>query len=198
MRVGLSTGASPDKSMTYESCIADLWYHMASFFGGFMTYCAERFWQKVGKDIPDRCWPWMGRIESGKRAMGYGRLDYQGVIGCYAHRVAYYLARPGRIEIKAGIGEQVLHRCDNPLCCNPRHLFLGDHARNMRDKARRGRAPHYRSTESPRAKLTAEDVFWMRMQKKYGATKKALAMLYEVSETTVSGACYGRHYQDVT
>jgi hypothetical protein len=64
-------------------------------------------------------------------------------------------------------------------------------------KVAKGRCPDFRGERAPRAKLSAEDVFWMRLQKKYGATKKALAMLYEVSEATVSGALYGRHYQDV-
>jgi hypothetical protein len=68
----------------------------------------------------------------------------------------------------------------------------------MGDKVARGRVLDMRGARGPRAKLTAEDVFWMRIQKRYGATKKALAMLYEVSEATVSGACYGRHYQDVS
>jgi hypothetical protein len=68
----------------------------------------------------------------------------------------------------------------------------------MHDKVVRGRTPDFRGGRGPRSKLTSEDVFWMRLQKKYGATKKALALLYEVSEATVSGALYGRHYRDVT
>lgn len=68
----------------------------------------------------------------------------------------------------------------------------------MADKKAKGRSKIWsHSTESPRAKLTSEDVFFMRLQKKCGATKKALALLYEVSEATISGAIYGRHYTDV-
>lgn len=61
-------------------------------------------------------------------------------------------------------------------------------------KGRKQSAEHI----AARAKLSAEDVRDIRYKKKAGATKKALAMLYEVSEATISGACYGRHYQDVS
>jgi hypothetical protein len=152
---------------------------------------------KIEQKKPDECWPWIGKY---KDELGYGRFDINGV-AYRAHRVVYFYFFGGISLAGPRGGEEglmVCHRCDNPGCCNPAHLFLGTHDDNMADKKVKGRAPHYESTKSPRAKLTAEDVFWMRMQKKYGATKKALAMLYEVSEATVSGACYGRHYQDVT
>jgi hypothetical protein len=128
-------------------------------------------------------------------------MDLLGEKGVYAHRVAYIAANPrcGLSLKDDGSREQcVLHRCDNPICCNPAHLFVGSHDDNMADKKAKGRSRIWgHSTVTPRAKLTSEDVFWMRLQKKYGATKKALALLYEVSEATVSGALYGRHYQDV-
>ena len=158
-------------------------------------------WKKVKKGRSKECWPWLGYISTGKRtgiSGGYGRLDIDGVAGVYAHRAAYLSANPGSITLGARDGIMVLHKCDNPICCNPKHLFLGTHDDNMADKKAKGRAPHYESTKSPRAKLTADDVFWMRIQKRYGATKKSLAMLYEVSEATVSGACYGRHYRDIS
>lgn len=89
------------------------------------------------------------------------------------------------------------HSCDNPPCCNPKHLIVGTQAENTQDKIDRGRMPDYRGSRGPRAKLSDEDVFWIRMQKKYGATVRALALLHEVSMATISGALYGRHYQDV-
>lgn len=151
-------------------------------------------WKKIEQRGSDECWPWKGYTSS-----GYGRIDICGIKGVYAHRAAYIAAFPGSVPLKDdGADQDVLHRCDNPICCNPNHLFIGTHAENMEDKRKKGRAPRLIGERGPRAKLTAEDVFWMRMQKKYGATKKALAMLYEVSEATISGALYGRHYQDVT
>lgn len=147
-------------------------------------------WSKVERRGADECWPWKGW----RHDKGYGRVEINDE-NFYAHRVIFDLANPGIIQLRDdGSKEQcVLHRCDNPVCCNPRHLFIGTHADNMEDKKNKGRV----SRAKPRAKLTAEDVFWMRMQKKYGATKKALALLYDVSMATVSGALYGRHYRDV-
>ncbi len=152
-------------------------------------------WNKVEKRGDSECWPWTGYVSS-----GYGRLDINGVKGVYAHRAAYLSKNPGSISLKDdGSKEQcVLHRCDNPRCCNPAHLFLGSHDDNMADKASKGRANIWSSSiETPRAKLSAEDVFAIRAHKKGGATIKAIQMLYEVSRSTVCGALYGRHYKDI-
>ena len=161
-----------------------------------MTNSIESVWDKVERHRWNQCWPWIGKSKSDA---GYGRLDIAGVEGVYAHRAAYLSAHPGSIELKDdGSKEQcIMHRCDNPKCCNPRHLVLGSHLENMADMRAKKRGHKYVSTQSPRAKLTAEDVFWIRMQKKYGATKNALALLYEVSTATISGVCYGRHYRDI-
>lgn len=161
-----------------------------------MTNTVEAVWRKIERRGPDECWPWIGGNQSDA---GYGRLDIERVEGVYAHRAAYLSAHPGSIPLRNDQerGRCVLHRCDNPSCCNPRHLFIGSHLENMQDKASKGRTPDFRGARGPRAKFTADEVFFVRLQKKAGATKKALAMLHEVSEATISGMLYGRHYRDV-
>src|SRR5437899_3345664 len=92
-----------------------------------------RFWRMVDQRSRSECWPWLGHTNR----KGYGRI--YGGIGQdngvqSAHRVSYrihYGAIPGKLW--------VLHRCDNPPCVNPAHLFIGTVADNVRDMMAKGR-----------------------------------------------------------
>lgn len=99
---------------------------------GARQHCslACRFWSKVAKTADnDGCWNWIAG-----RHKGYGTFGIDGG-KTQAPRVAYLLANgPFDLELF------VLHRCDNPACCNPRHLFLGTHDDNMRDMSEKGRS----------------------------------------------------------
>jgi DNA-binding CsgD family transcriptional regulator len=98
-----------------------------SSMGGAHGTLADRFWSKVEKS-EDGCWTWRGAI--GYAGYGVLRRHYKIVL---AHRVAYELTYgdPGSLD--------VLHRCDKPLCVRPEHLFIGTHADNMHDMAKKGR-----------------------------------------------------------
>jgi HNH endonuclease len=102
---------------------------------------ANRFWAKVDKygPTPKRspelgpCWLWQAAID--KR--GYGRFGIGAFKNCrvfFAHRVAFFLSgndMPDHL--------MCCHRCDNPACCNPSHLFTGTHNDNMADMTLKGR-----------------------------------------------------------
>jgi len=92
---------------------------------------SERFWSYVDKRGDDQCWPWMGGVSSD----GYGSFKLASYCTVTASRVA--LISSTQTE-PAGL--HVLHRCDNPRCCNPGHLRFGSIAQNMQDKVAKGRA----------------------------------------------------------
>lgn len=82
------------------------------------------------------CWLWPGTVRARKgkdKSVGYGVTKYLGAL-VKAHRLSFQLHK-GPIPL----GGHVLHKCDVPLCVNPDHLYVGDHATNMLDVKRRGR-----------------------------------------------------------
>lgn len=99
-----------------------------------------RFWARVAKG--EGCWLWQGSVSPN----GYGRLTVDGeVVG--AHRFAFELTSGAAVPD----GFYVCHRCDNPTCVRPDHLFLGTPKDNVDDMIAKGRQ---RLTGRPKAKPT--------------------------------------------
>jgi len=129
------------------------------------------------------CWEWTACVDS----TGYGVIRYLGA-GRKAHRVAYE-------TMVAAIpkGMCVCHRCDNPRCCNPAHLFLGTHADNMRDMTAKGRhVPTY-----CRAKLTEAQVLDVRARIARGESDCSIARVYALSSTAVRSIRLGLRWKKV-
>lgn len=118
-----------------------------------------RFWAKVDKRGPNECWPWLGAITR----YGYGKFSISTGKACTATRVAYQLTLG---EIPEGMF--ILHRCDNPACVNPNHLFIGTANDNMADQ--RAKCRHWR-------KLTPDQVEFVRASHLVIPQKKLAAML---------------------
>ena len=139
-----------------------------------MSNLSVRFWSKVGKGSPTKCWPWRASFLRG----GYGYFYFEGTR--QAHRMAYELSHG---EIPSG--KCVLHTCDNPACCNPSHLFLGTQGKNIADMERKGRRRFARG-EASNSKLNRGQVNEIR--EKYASgnyTYVRLANEYNVSFATI-------------
>lgn len=142
-------GAPPSLDWHCDNCGQD--FHIPKgAFGTHRRFCTEdpvpRFWAKVEKRGPDECWPWQGAVTS---KHGYGNLIWHGKY-VSAHRVAWTVTNG---PVPAGMC--VLHKCDNRICCNPAHYFLGTKKDNNDDKMRKGRH-HSVGQDNVHAKLTNE------------------------------------------
>lgn len=163
---------------------------------------ADRFWEKVNQDGPiicpelGPCWLWTGA----HLTTGYGEIALGGRPRkrLLAHRVSWELAN-GPIPD----GFLVCHRCDNPPCVRPDHLFLGTNADNLADMASKGR--HYLTRDPERAKrgeahyksrFTAEQVRAMRDRYAAGGiTQNALAAELGISRNTLQSVLNKRNWK---
>jgi|ERR1041385_1929703 len=107
------------------------------------TPVAVRFWTKVEKT--PTCWIWTGAQD--RHGYGYFHFGKRNE-AVKAYRMAYELAVGPIPE-----GMHVLHRCDNPPCVNPAHLFIGTHRDNMQDSWRKDRYDHEKHRISQRERM---------------------------------------------
>ncbi len=155
---------------------------------------AERWASHVA--IGDGCWVWLGARDK----KGYGRFkDPARKSAACAHRISYeHFVGP----IPAGLF--VCHRCDNPACVRPDHLFVGTHRDNMDDMAAKGRSTFTRwpelicrpwldcperlcrGADHPSAKLTLERVRSIRQRIAAGETQTGLAREFGVTQANIS------------
>lgn len=150
----------------------------------------ENFTNKIKKT--PTCWLWTAC----RSPKGYGQFGLR-VDGKFkitaAHRVAYLLFVG---EIPDGL--HVLHRCDNPQCVNPSHLFLGTNADNVADRVKKNRSAVMIGSKNSNAKLTVADVQNIRQMLKYKVKSRTqIASDYGVSYPTISHIATRISWKDV-
>ncbi len=141
----------------------------------------EEFWTFVESSNPNGCWAW----QRGKTTAGYGVFYMCGKEHHYAHIFAY--EQTSGLPVPKKMGLEVCHTCDNPICCNPAHLFLGTHADNMRDMVAKGRKRVCSGERNPSAKLTELAVLSILQMHASGEYKQSeLALKFGVSQFVIS------------
>jgi len=144
----------------------------------------EVFWSHV--DRTGSCWTWTGRTDDS----GYGRIGFQRHQNVGAHRVAWALTHAGVLP-----AEWVPHRCDNPPCVNPDHLFLGDATDNNRDRQQKGRTRGWAGlaeAEHHSFKVSADLAARMSSMRDSGATQKDISNATGISRGHVSKILRGQ------
>ena len=136
----------------------------------------DRFWEKVDTSGgEDSCWNWT----NGKDEKGYGKFWFiDDTIG--AHRFSWYLAN-GKIQLDAS---HICHKCDNPSCVNPNHLFAGTCIDNVLDMMIKGRM--LIGEKCGASKLSEEEVCQIRILYAMGnTTSRKLGKQFNVGKSTI-------------
>ena len=149
----------------------------------------ERFWSKVNKGGPTirpelgPCWVWTGA----KYQDGYGQFRLNGRRRG-AHRFSW------EMEHGHPPAQWVLHKCDNPPCVNPAHLFEGDHTDNQRDMIAKGRrvAVRFPGESHPQVKLSNEQV---RIIRASSNGCRRLSICFGVSKSLIRGIRNGSFWK---
>jgi len=156
----------------------------------------EPLWSRVWRRIDyggTGCWEWSGGTDRG----GYGVLS----VGENGTRRPYHVTRLVWRLIHGAFPTNALHRCDNPLCARPSHLFDGSKADNNRDMVAKGRGrpaeKAARGEQSGGAKLTEDIIREMRRRHAAGENCCVLARAYGVSPQASYAACAGRTWKHV-
>lgn len=143
-----------------------------------------RLWRRVKRGKRSACWEWRGSWATN----GYGRMRVGSKI-MSVHRVAWEVTN-GPVPD----GLFVCHKCDNKLCCNPRHLFIGTAADNNADRDRKGRTRAPKGENHPHSKLTLAQVRVIKERIKAGESSALLAYQYAVTRNAINQIKWGKTY----
>jgi hypothetical protein len=147
----------------------------------------ERFWEKVHKGGPKDCWLWTGSTTGDNLSVTYGIFWQSHSTRLVAHKQAYILTHG---EVPTGL--QVCHTCDNGLCCNPAHMFVGTLADNMQDMRAKGRG---KNEAWKITKEIAAEILRLRYDEHW--TLKRLGDKFGLTVNYLTSMCRGKKRPDV-
>ena len=173
--------------MKYKSRQCQFCKELFEPHGTKQHWCSPKcsFWDKVEIGSPSKCWIW----PYGKITAGYGEFIFS-AMHFYTHRFMWQ-------EIHGKIPDDmcILHKCDNPSCINPAHLFLGTKLDNTRDMISKDRNP--KGEDYNHAKLTNNHVIEIRQLLSKGIYQKDIASIYNVSQDTISAIKLGQTWSHI-
>lgn len=146
----------------------------------------ERFLDKVYYSI-DGCWYWTASGYTN----GYGQMNIDGK-NWSAHRLSFTLHH-GKIPSR----KLVCHSCDNRLCVNPDHLFLGTHKDNTHDMIVKGRKPRFVGEAASSSKLKDVDIPIIRSLRQSGMTLAAIAERFDVRWQSIQCVVIGKSWKHI-
>lgn len=144
-----------------------------------------KFWRNINRQNTNGCMNWL----KNKDPDGYGKLRWKGK-QTLAHRLVWTLVHG---QIPADLC--CLHICDNPGCCNVKHLFLGTQADNIKDMVSKNR--HYKGEAHHKAKLTENDVLDIRRLGEKGLLHREIARKFNITRPVVSYILRGYNWKHV-
>lgn len=142
------------------------------------------------------CWEWNGRRDKSSKELSYGRinLNVDGIKRDFrAHRVSY--AYYNGVDPKHLF---VCHKCDNPPCINPSHLFLGTAKDNMLDASKKGRFPNQKGSFNRASKIKDDDAKEIIRRIMVGENNKKIANDFPISHSQVSLIRRGKAWRELS
>lgn len=151
----------------------------------------ERFWQKVDKKSdPNSCWLWTAARNKGYGVIGRTKATSPKRGNHMATHVSWWVHTGEHVPT----GMVVCHKCDNPPCVNPNHLYIGTPRQNAMDMVERNRMG---ASLRDHAVLTEDDVRAIRQAHEKGSTQVSLAKFYEVSPQCINAVVRRRSWKHV-
>ena len=150
-------------------------------------------WNLIVKCGENECWQWQGC----KNSTGYGSITISQKTYS-AHRIVFALTYPETISIQAPkdkkLKQFILHKCDNRICCNPHHMFLGNYDDNNKDAKAKGRSNAPKGENHKLSKLTQKQAEEIRQIHKTGISFVDLGKMFGIHANNISRIVKFRGY----